>query len=258
MNNSHEAFFEDIAVYALGALPPAQAAAVRKHLHECAQCRTEYDALRPAVNALAVSAESCEDPARGSVVASPLLKARIMKTVRAEARAPAGGRRGRGFIWPAYAVAAASIALALITTASSLVLRSDVSQTHDQLAGVQAQLGSANRTVAAQRLMLADLVSGDAKRYPVAGGEVIQRGGRIYIAMNAMPMPPKGHVYQAWTQSSGAKAMTPSVTFVPNHAGVAVVSLPSRANVAAVAVSVEPEGGSKAPTTKPEFVLKLG
>jgi anti-sigma-K factor RskA len=76
--------------------------------------------------------------------------------------------------------------------------------------------------------------------------------------MDGMPMPPKGHVYQAWTQHVGAQKMAPSITFMPDRSGVALVSLPMNASaIAAVAVSVEPEGGSKAPTTKPEFVVKL-
>jgi anti-sigma-K factor RskA len=52
--------------------------------------------------------------------------------------------------------------------------------------------------------------------------------------------------------------MSPSVTFVPNSSGVAVVPVPTpAASVVAVAVSVEPDGGSKQPTSKPTFVLKL-
>jgi hypothetical protein len=62
------------------------------------------------------------------------------------------------------------------------------------------------------------------------------------------PALPKGHVYQAWTAAKGSATMQPSVTFTPNADGVAVVALPVDATrVGTVAVSVEPEGGSKAP-----------
>ncbi|MBV8364599.1 MAG: anti-sigma factor [Candidatus Eremiobacteraeota bacterium] len=87
---------------------------------------------------------------------------------------------------------------------------------------------------------------------------MIRRNDHLYIAMDGMPLPPKGHVYQAWTEHVGAQKMAPSVTFMPDRSGVALVSLPVNAStVAAIAVSVEPDGGSKAPTTKPEFVVKL-
>jgi hypothetical protein len=49
--------------------------------------------------------------------------------------------------------------------------------------------------------------------------------------------------------------MTPSVTFSPNQNGTTLVPIPVDAGqTAAVAVSVEPEGGSRQPTTKPAFV----
>jgi hypothetical protein len=73
-----------------------------------------------------------------------------------------------------------------------------------------------------------------------------------------MPMPPKGKVYQAWTMAKGGKAMEPSVTFMPDRAGVAVVSLPMDAQrITEVAVSTEPDGGSKQPTSTPSFVVTL-
>jgi anti-sigma-K factor RskA len=76
--------------------------------------------------------------------------------------------------------------------------------------------------------------------------------------MDALPPPPRGKVYQAWTLRAGATRMSPSVTFVPNRSGVAVVPVPVDASgIAAVAVSVEPDGGSKQPTSTPTFVLKL-
>jgi anti-sigma-K factor RskA len=52
--------------------------------------------------------------------------------------------------------------------------------------------------------------------------------------------------------------MDPSVTFVPNQHGVAIVALPVDATTTqAVAVSVEPYGGSKAPTSTPVVVQSL-
>jgi anti-sigma-K factor RskA len=52
--------------------------------------------------------------------------------------------------------------------------------------------------------------------------------------------------------------MVPRQTFVPDARGTAVVSLPvNTAATAAVAVSVEPEGGSTHPTSKPILVQTL-
>ncbi|MDP9017865.1 MAG: anti-sigma factor [Candidatus Eremiobacteraeota bacterium] len=256
--NAHDEFLDQVAVYALGSLSKSEAGTVRNHLKTCVECRAEYDALRPVVNAVAQSAEAGNDAVNGAIVPSQLLKARLMKTVRAEAAVGVSEKRPRAIVWPAYIVAAASIVLALWATGSNILVKSEMRQEQEQVAALSAQVKSANGTVANQKLMVADLMNHDSQRYQVANGEVVRHGDRIYIAMHAMNMPPKGHVYQAWMLHNGAKEMTPSVTFMPDHGGLAVVSLPGHASIVqAVAVSIEPEGGSKAPTTKPEFVVKF-
>lgn len=271
----HDALLDDVSVYALGALPPEEAERVRAHLDDCPECREEFARLRPVVEAVAYSAEACPDLERGAVTVSPLLKQRIMKTVRADVSAarpiaadtpPAAQRTNiaairavRPIVWPAYLVAAACFAIALVTSIGNLSLNAQVRQMHEEVATLRAQASVASHQRDEQLTMLADLMSTDAERYAVDHGEVVSRGTRVYIVMHAMPMPPKGMVYQAWTLRKGAKEMAPSVTFVPNHSGVLTVRLPQNGTqLAAVAMSVEPEGGSKQPTAKPEFVVKFG
>ena len=83
-------------------------------------------------------------------------------------------------------------------------------------------------------------------------------GTHLYIALHNLPAPPEGHVYQAWTLPKASKTMAPSVTFEPGKSGATVVRLPEAATaIVAVAVSVEPEGGSKQPTTKPIAVVRI-
>src|SRR5690349_12988811 len=106
---------DDVAVYALGALPPEQARNVRAHLETCEECREEYRQLAPAVSAVGISAEACPDAASaaGSVAPpSALLKKRIMKQIRPNV---AEMRAVRPIVWPAYVVAAAALAVALVT-----------------------------------------------------------------------------------------------------------------------------------------------
>ena len=66
----HEDWLDDVAVYALGAMPMQDAQRVRAHIATCEICRREYALLQPAVGALAESAEACT-PGSGPVVASP-------------------------------------------------------------------------------------------------------------------------------------------------------------------------------------------
>lgn len=267
MTAHDDRLLDDVAVYALGALAADDAARVREHLTHCATCRAEYLALLGVVGAVARSAEA---PAGGAAAAgpSPLLKSRIMKRVRSESRAPADGaaradvakiRAVRPIVWPAYLVAAACFAIALVTSIFDISLNEQVKQSQVQVAALAQRATTLSHDVQQQNVMVADLLSNDSVRYPVAGGEVVKHADRLYIAMRALPAPPKGKVYQAWTLKPGATRMTPSVTFLPNRSGIAVVPIPASAkNVVAVAVSVEPDGGSKQPTSTPTFLVKLG
>jgi anti-sigma-K factor RskA len=239
---SHDELLDNVAAYALGTLPPGEAAAVAEHLTTCKECREEYRLLRPAVTALAYSAEACADASSGSA-ASPLLKARIMRQVRSEA-ATSSRPVTSAPNWPAYLLAAACLALAILTGAWNLSLRDRLNR--DEALATQ------------QQQTIADFVAPDSQRHPFKHGEVLMRGQRLYIAMHDMPMPPHGKVYQAWTLAKGAKHVAPSKTFMPNSTGMTVVPLPEAATtLAAVAVSIEPEGGSEQPTSKPIAVVAL-
>ena len=262
MNAHDDALLDDVAVYALGALPPEQAKATREHLATCPECRAEYKRLKPAVDAVAYSAEACTDEINGLVVPSPRLKAKIMDQIRKSAvprLSNVGEMRAvRPIVWPAYAVAAACLAIALVTTAFNISLNENVNSAKTQIALLDTQAKIMHRKIASQSVELADLTSTDSQHYAVENGEVVRHGNRLYIAMQSMGMPPRGKVYQAWIMHKGGKQMTPSVTFMPDRSGVAVIHVPVQGmQVEEVAVSMEPEGGSKQPTSKPTFVVKL-
>jgi anti-sigma-K factor RskA len=265
----HEEWLDDVAVYALGSMTMQDAQRVRAHIATCQICRREYALLAPAVGALAESAEAYT-PGNGPIVASPELKARIMRTVRPERpvapSAPqpdapvrrSAARRERPVLWPVYLVAAACLAIALISSISDVMLSGQLKQSQTELAQLRSRTNALASALADRQAAISDLLSSGAKHYPVDNGEVVRSGSRLYIAMYDLATPPRGHVYQAWTLPKGSKTMAPSLTFVPDSHGVAFVSLPAGASdTSAVAVSLEPEGGSKQPTTKPLIVVPL-
>lgn len=258
MSPHDESMLDSVAVLALGALPADEARELRAHMETCPECREEYRLLRPAVDAVGVSAEACVDAASagGSVAPpGPLLKKRIMQQIRPNV---AEMRAVRPIVWPAYAVAAACLIAVLVTSIANIALNSRLRESEARVAALSTHASESARQLAQQRTEVADLIAPDSQRFTVDNGYVVKHGTRLYIAMNALPPPPKGKVYQAWTLRAGAEKMSPSVTFVPNGSGVAVVPVPVNASsVVAVAVSVEPDGGSKQPTSKPTFVLKL-
>jgi len=248
----HDAMLDLVAVAALGSLPADELRIVTLHLATCAECRAEYDLLRPATDAIGLIAEEPIDTLRS---------ARMKKRVLAAIAPAAGARRGSsaaGLVWSASLVAAAAVVFALVSTVQDIRLRSDLANAQRTSAQLQTRVAETQQTNENERDMLADLFAGNAKRYAVPNGEVIARGSHVYFALRTLPTLPKGKVYQAWTLAKGAKAVAPSVTFTPNGSGSAVVELPANAtSLAAVALSVEPEGGSKAPTSKPTFIQPL-
>jgi hypothetical protein len=247
-----DAFLDSVAVLALGALPEAEATAVAAHVATCHACRREYDELRTAADLVGYRAELA--PGELDEVAAARLKARVMRSVRSGA-APAyvspaslSPRRGP---WLVYGALAAAVALALLEGASLAGLRA---QTNAQAASAREAL--AERATLARRL--AQIVAPGSKHFAVPSGEVIESGGRILLAFSHLPNAPSGKVYQAWTLARGAKTVAPSITFSADPSGTTVIELPqSAANLAAIAVSVEPPGGSRAPTSKAAFVRTL-
>jgi len=249
MNEMHAAMLDDVAVYALGALPAPEAERIHAHIATCEECRDEYQALAPAALALAHDTPDAEP--------SVLLKARLMRQVRGEAPARTA-TTSRPLVWPAYLVAAACFIIAVFSSLSNLSLMQQLKSSQTQLAQESRNASGLARNLADEKTMVAELAEPAAQRYNVNDGQVVRVNNHLYITLHDLAAPPRGKVYQAWTLPKGSKTMAPSVTFVPNAQGVAVIAVPADARETdAVAVSVEPEGGSKAPTSKPVVVQAL-
>ncbi len=242
MRPHDDALLDSVAVLALGALPEPEAREAAAHVRSCEVCRVLYAELRPVADLVGLSA-----PAGATdELTSARMKARLLSVVRSAAPAalaPAAVRdSGRRRSSAAWFGAAAAVLLAALIGADDVAVRA---RAHDSVAVRQSD-------VAALTALLAP-----GRHFGVPQGEVFTHDGHVYIAMH-VPAAPSGKVYQAWTLAKGAKAVAPSVTFVPAADGVAFVELPvDAAGLAAVAVSIEPAGGSKAPTSTPKFVRKL-
>ncbi len=214
--SAHDEMLDNVAALALGSLDAHEVRLVELHMQTCGECRAEYDAMRPVVTAVGTAAGSDASP-------SPLLKARIMKEVRAQS-VPT---RRRTFVLP-YALAAACLLI---------------------VAGLGAVVIEQNHTIA-------ELAG--ARRVAFTQGEVLVAPDRLYVAVHGLRALPAGKVYQTWTLAKGAKTMTPSVTFTPDESGSALVAIPANTDTTvATAISVEPAGGSLHPTTKPVALVTL-
>jgi len=261
-HSDREEMMSLVAAYALGSLPASEHRRVSAFMLTDAEARAEFDALRPAADAIGFAAEEPVDSAR-----SARMKERLMATVRAEAASakitPIGAARSAsgarpGLLMGVGLAAAAAAVFAFVSIIQNFSLRSDLANANMRANTLQTQIAANALVQNRDRQMVADLFAPDAQHYAVADGEIIRHGQHLYLALKKLPPLPKGKVYQAWTLAKDAKAVAPSVTFSPSSTGVAVVALPENADgLAAVALSVEPEGGSKAPTSKPAFIRQL-
>jgi len=70
------------------------------------------------------------------------------------------------------------------------------------------------------------------------------------VAVREMSPPPTGQVYQLWMIENGQAV--PGPTFVPDAGGQATIQVPGEAATSqAMAITMEPDGGSDTPTTTP-------
>ncbi len=261
MPESHDDEFLDlVAVLALGALPESEARRVAAHLTGCDACRTLYSDLRPAADFVGYSAEatSLDD------LTSARMKTRIMRVVHGAQDAPAVRRK----VSTGWLAAAAAAILAVAIGADDHFVRDRAARDSEagrtalvekqtQLLAALAQVGASRSERDASQSRLAHLLEPGSKYFAVPQGEVVTSAKRVFIALKLSTLP-QGKVYQAWTLAKGAKAVAPSLTFSPAANGVAFIELPVDATgIVAVAVSVEPAGGSRAPTSTPKFIRKL-
>jgi anti-sigma factor RsiW len=223
--HDHEHSRDEVAAYALDALPDTERSALESHLEGCAECRAYLRWLRPAEAAVATSVEQLKPP-RG------LRRAVLANARKVDREEPLPSRAGpRSFLArPTVAAAlAVTIAAALI---GGYVLRGS---------GTSTETVSAQATAAAPSGLEAHLV---------------REGDSGTLELTGLPLPKRGRVYEAWVRRS--EDISPSTVFVPDRTGAAAVALPDQLQDAdEVMVTREPAGGSQAPTTAPMLHVPL-
>jgi anti-sigma-K factor RskA len=259
----HDQFRELLEAYALGALDVSERAALEAHLATgCAECAKALEEARYLVSQLAYLAPPAEP--------SEILKARLLRTVRAES-APADITEMKASsrsipLW-LWAGVAALLFLSVYSTWDARKLQKEV---QDVNARAAAELK--HREQLEQELTLAkheawiltdpnskkiDIMPND-KAMPVLEAMWHPQMG-IYITGQKMPMPKGNKVLQLWLipKAPGAKPM-PSHTFWPDANGkiTEMVDDPPEvmAQTKALAITEEPAGGSLQPTSTPIWV----
>lgn len=231
--NSHPS--DDLAAYALGVLDAAEREPVERHLASCPPCRAE----------VATFAETAWSIAQTAALDTPSgLRETIVARAAREAR-PLVGPRPVSFIDRLIGAlrrpmpAALPLALALLLVVS--------------LAGFAGARRDADGYAAALTG-----VAG-ARVVPLTGADTALRGSVVIPASGApaylildVPAPPSGKTWEAWILN-GEKPVAAGITDGRTGVVTLLLTAPLGTGVG-VAVTLEPAGGSLAPTMAPVLV----
>jgi anti-sigma-K factor RskA len=261
--SEHDQFRELIEGYALGALDASERAALEAHLAVgCPECAKALEEARFLVSQLAYLAPPAEP--------SDMLKARLMRTVRAEqstARPTTAPSRGASIPYWLWAGVAALLLLSAYSTWDARRLQKEVQEVEARAAAElkhRRQLEQELTEAKHEAWILTDPSSKkidimpNDKEMPMLQATWHPELG-IYITGQKMPMPKGNKVLQLWLipKTKGAKPM-PSHTFWPDANGKIreMVDDPPEvmAQTKALAITEEPAGGSQQPTSTPMWV----
>jgi anti-sigma-K factor RskA len=247
-----------LAAYVLGAMPPAERAALEVHIASCPDCAAEARSLQRVADALARSV-----PSR---TPSPELRERVLRLAGGAAHAPASiaARPARPTAWT-WLPLAAMLAIAVALGAHAMRLQERIASLESRLDTALARAASAERaTLEARRavdetqsamgvLAAPDLARIDLKGEAVAPGASARalwsrQRGMVFTAAN-LPPAPRGRVYQVWVVTAQAPVSAGLLQPDPNGRDLRVFQTPPDIPApVAVAVTLEPEGGVPAPT----------
>ena len=245
-NRDAERFEELAAVYALGALTGEERLWFETYLAEHPELNAEVEELSSVADLLALAPPEQEPP--------PGLRRSVLERVGAPREVVSGmaARRTRRaeatrrLLRPGALAAAAAAFVAVVgLLVWNLTLQ-------DQNEDLRARNGNLQEEVAERRTLEME-GSGLASS---AGGEVLLRGeDSAVLVASGLPPAPDGKVYETWIIRDGVPE--PAGLFEPRNGEAASPVEGSVEGAQAIAVTLEPEGGSSMPTTEPILAAEL-
>jgi len=234
-------------LYALGLLEDGEEKqTIQEHLgRDCEACRRHWsDAL--AVQALLLS----QTP---EVVPPARLKRRVMASI---------GVQPAGWTWLATLAASSMLVLALWFSLESRSLQGDLTTARQSLSETTAERDRLEQAFHfLQEPQTRQVNFGRPQAAPPRGN--IYTNPQLGVLLIAANLPPltASQTYQMWLIPKGANAVPrPAGLFQSAASGAAVNTFAGAldlANIAAVAVTVEPAAGSPAPTSMPILAVPL-
>lgn len=238
-----EQFAELYELYALGALETADKSEIEEHLRTgCPACSSGIRSAAAFAGVLATMPEQVQPPSR--------LRRRVLASVGI-------GQSSRGWI---AACAALSVALAAAVVwlgrenrdrdIALAEARDEIRHSAADLAAAQSALQFLGEPATRQ------VVFGQGKPQPPRGSVFVNPQRGVLLIASNLPPAPSGKTYELWLIPRKG-APQPAGLFQSNPQGSAMYLRPGAVDMAAtgaVAVTLEPAGGSNAPTATPVIV----
>lgn len=242
------------AAWALGSLSPDEAREFEALMARSPEVQSEADAYREVAAMLPLGA--------GVPAPDPGLKARVLARATGRAkRAPQSGRRkGDRFLRLALA---ASILLALALVAQAVRVDRARARLAREITAVQREIQGRDSLLAEVFAPGVELHRLTTTRDDAPEVQLFwnRRNQVALLHARRLPALAPDRAYQLWLIPEGG-APIPSSVFSPGADGNVLVRdvrlpVPTEGRYAAFAVTEEPAGGSRAPTTTPLFVAAL-
>ncbi len=237
---NHVRFEELKDAFVLGALPEEERRELEEYLASHPERQAEIGELGAVAGLLALSPQEQEPP--------PELRRRIMDTVEVEAVRPRASRRSWlawiGELLSVRNLALGAAALLVIGLFSwNMVLQGEMQDLQGRVQSLQSQ---------PQAPQMVELEGTEQQ----ARAELVTlEGDRVVLVAEDMPPVPEDKTYQIWVIEDDIPK--PSGLFEPGEGSVAAVVEHPLDEADAVAVTIEPEGGSPKPTSDPMLAAKL-
>ena len=234
--------------YAVDALDDIERAQFERHLAECSACREEVASLREAAGHLASTVSSNPPSSLRDRVLADIATVRPLPPDTPPAAEPAPRRTP----WSQRPGLIAAAAIAAIALGAGAVVTHPWSNDAGQSQSPTQQVLAASD---------AQTVSADVPAVQGASITVTRSASRNAAVMvtRGVPAPPPDKVYQAWFLEPGGRMV--SVGLMPSVTDGQPVLLDPNADAAAataVAITVEPAGGSPSPTQQPLVEVSFG
>ncbi|MBA2954897.1 anti-sigma factor [Nocardioides sp. MAH-18] len=224
--------------YAVDAVDDLERAAFERHLAECAECRAEVASLRETAAMLAETTAAAPPSALRDRVLADITTIRQLPPEVPTAQ-PVRRHRVRLLV-------AAAAAVVLVGAGTAVVVTQPwADETRPPSATVQ--------------VLEAPDAQSTTLEFPGGASATVTHSDeldRAVLQTEDMPPPPEGKVYQVWLDQPG-KGMVPAGV-MPVEEDQTLLLEGDAATATGAGITVEPEGGSPAPTSEPIALFDFG